>query len=276
MGIECVPCMVKQTLEIAQLVSADQKVHEEALRAIMRIISSSNWDVPAPILAVKILNKLAEITGESDPYKKIKKQSNDNALKMYPFLKKLVFESTDPLLTALKISAAGNVIDYGVRRKFNIKETIEKVLQFDFYISAYDEFQRRIKDAKTLLLIGDNAGEIVFDKLLVEALKDVKVTYMVRAHPFLNDATIKDAEHVKISSIAEVAEFNLGNADKGIKLDEIDNYIEQFDIVISKGQGNFELLSEIRGEIFFLFMVKCEVISRYVNTPIGAHVFILR
>ena len=210
-----------------------------------------------------IYEKSREITGIFDPYKKIKDESIAEAQKLYPKLEKIIKKSENPLLTAVRIAIAGNVIDFGIDKKFDISADLEKILKQDFAILDFDVFEKEIRKAKTILYLGDNAGESVFDKLLIKQFKDKKVIYAVREVPVINDVIIEDAEN---SGLAEVSEIiSSGSPAPGTILELCNkNFIEIYnnaDVVISKGQGNYEGLSEAERSIFFLLKAKCKVIA---------------
>jgi len=272
---ECVPCMLKQALEMAKLVTHDRKVLERVLRAGLGILQSERWNVPQPIVAFKLFRKVSELIGVEDPYREIKRQSNRFVMNLYDELEGIIESSKDKLMTAIKLSIAGNIIDYGTGRPFDVDETINRVLRTDFTINHYKLLREDIEKAETIVIFGDNAGEAVFDKLLIEQLGDKKITYFVRAHPFINDVTVIDAEEISLEDIAEIKEVRFGDWDRGMSIDEAVRFAKKSDLIISKGQGNFELLSGYDAKIYFLFIVKCDVIARAVNAPIGSQILLL-
>jgi uncharacterized protein with ATP-grasp and redox domains len=210
-----------------------------------------------------IYNKIREITGVEDPYKKIKEESIRDALAFYPRLKELVDNSDNKLLMAIRIAIAGNIIDFGVNKKFNLIEDVMKITKQDFAINDFNSFERQLRSANNILYIGDNAGETVFDKILIEEL-DVPVTYAVREIPVINDATLEDALKSGLGEVAEI--ISSGTTAPGTILNLChDSFIARFnraDMVISKGQGNYEGLSEVNRSVFFLLKAKCSIIAR--------------
>ena len=214
---ECVPCMLKQALEMAKLVTHDRKVLERVLRAGLGILQSERWNVPQPIVAFKLFRKVSELIGVEDPYREIKRQSNRFVMNLYDELEGIIESSKDKLMTAIKLSIAGNIIDYGTGRPFDVDETINRVLRTDFTINHYKLLREDIEKAETIVIFGDNAGEAVFDKLLIEQLGDKKITYFVRAHPFINDVTVIDAEEISLEDIAEIIR-------QSVQVEEIEYY----------------------------------------------------
>jgi len=271
--IDCIPCLIRQTLEVTKLATNDKNLHESILRDVIKTTLNLDWHQSQLILACSMFKVVYDRTKVIDPYENIKRQCNDIALSLYSELQRIVQTSKDPLNTAIRLSIAGNIIDYGVGREFDIEKTLERVLKSDFAINHYEKFKEKIQNAEKILILGDNSGEIVFDKLLIEVLGKKQVTYMVRGYPFLNDATIKDAKYVGMNEIAEVVELKTCDEGNGIELEEMDNFFSNFDVIISKGQGNFELFSS-RKNIFFMFMIKCKVISEILNAPIDLPVLL--
>ncbi len=194
---------------------------------------------------------------------KILKRTNiDEALSLYPELKQIIQNSEDSLLTAIRIAIAGNVIDLGVNKEFNLVDDLKKILKQDFAFCDYEEFKNQLSNAKSILYLGDNAGESVFDKLLIEEIGK-PVTYVVREIPVINDCIIEDAVASGLDKVAEIISsgstapatiLNLCNPD----------FLEKFqnaDLVISKGQGNYEGLSQVNRSVFFMLKAKCPIIA---------------
>lgn len=213
-----------------------------------------------------IYSKIREITGVADPYNKIKQESIRDALDLYPRLKELVNNSDNKLLMAIRIAIAGNIIDFGVNKKFNLVEDVMKITKQDFAINDFISFEKQLRSAKSILYIGDNAGESVFDKILIEEL-GVPVTYVVREIPVINDVTMEDAVNSGLGEVAEI--ISSGTTAPGTILHLChDSFIERFnqaDMVISKGQGNYEGLSEVDRSVFFLLKAKCPIIARHLG-----------
>jgi len=276
LNLDCIPCFQRQALQAVRFISDDEKLQERVLRAVAKKLLESNWDSTPPELAHQVHSIVRRITKEKDPYKRVKRESNDLVLKMYPELKEKVNQSRDPLRTAVRLAIAGNIIDFGVPQKFNLEETIREVLKKGFAIDDYEMLKEKLKDAETLLFFVDNAGEIVLDKLLVETIleqkKFEKIVFVVKGGPIINDATLEDAVYVGLDKLPSSEFLALGNGEAGTGPDRssqtVKRWIEEHDLVVSKGQGNYEGLSEHNG-LFFMLMAKCPIIASDIGVDVG-------
>jgi uncharacterized protein with ATP-grasp and redox domains len=276
LNLDCIPCFQKQALQAVRFISNDEKLQERVLRAVAKKLLESNWDSTPPELAHKVHSIVRQITNEKDPYKGAKRESNDSVLKMYPELKEKVNQSRDPLRTAVRLAIAGNIIDFGVPQKFNLEETIRNVLKKRFAIDDYDKLKAKLKNADTLLFFVDNAGEIVLDKLFVETILEQKrfkkIVFVVKGGPIINDATLEDAVYVGLDGLPNSEFLALGNGEAGTGPDRssqtVKRWIEEHDLVVSKGQGNYEGLSEHNG-LFFMLMAKCPIIASDIGVNVG-------
>ena len=260
--LDCLPCMMSQALRAGRMATNDEKIIKELLDSIGAMIKDIPLENTPPQTGDVIYKKVREITGVIDPYKKIKEANIQEALSLYPELKEIIKKSDNKLLTAIRIAIAGNVIDFGVGKEFNIAEDIKKTLQQDFGILNFNEFVKHLEKANNILYLGDNAGESVFDKLLIEELNK-HVTYVVRDIPVINDATYEDAVASGIDKVAKI--ISSGSSAPAV-IPELcnDDFMERFnkaDMVISKGQGNYEGLSNVKRSVFFLLKAKCHVIA---------------
>jgi uncharacterized protein with ATP-grasp and redox domains len=226
-----------------------------------------------PEIQREILHKLRTLNGVADPYFEEKQQSNRIAFKLYGEWKPKVLVSTDPFNLALRLAIAGNIMDYGANQVFDVQKTIKKTLNTDFAIDHSAMLQQRIKEAKNILYLGDNAGEIVFDKLLIETIRHPKVIFAVKDAPVLNDVTVQDAKAVGIYEVAEVISNGYDASSTLLEKcsPEFLDVYRSADLIISKGQGNLEgLINEKDPRIFFLFMVKCDVIAEHIGVKKGS------
>ena len=215
-----------------------------------------------------------ELTGVEDPYLEAKREANAAAMALYPSLRERLTASADPLRDALLLAVAGNIIDMGIAQEYDLIEDIVKQVERGFDLGDLDGFRAAQAEAKTILYLGDNAGEIVFDRLLIEQLSPARVTLAVRGAPVINDATLVDARAVGLHEIVEIID-NGSDAPGTILEDCSQDFIRRFteaDLILAKGQGNFETLSDDPRDIFFLFKAKCPVIAACVGLPIGTHV----
>jgi len=204
---DCIPCFVRQALDSARLITDDEQIHEQVLRGVLRLASKMDLRQSPPAMAQKIHRMIRKLTGVEDPYLQTKDRFNQLALKMYPELREQVRASTDPLETAVRLAIAGNIIDLGVKTSIkepDIEEIINNSLTADFDDKALEDFRNATKQAEKILYLADNAGELVFDRLLIEQLPCEKVTVVVKGRPVINDATMEDAELAGLTDIVTV------------------------------------------------------------------------
>jgi uncharacterized protein with ATP-grasp and redox domains len=218
-----------------------------------------------------------QITKCKDPYKKVKNQSNITAKRLYPFLKDAIDTADDPLFLALTFAIMGNVIDFGSVNRFEITDMMNASLQTEGIQKVYPRFQKALEDAETILYILDNTGEIYFDKALLEEFtKSHKtITCVVKEHPILNDATRTDAKIAGLDRIAHIISSDTGqnHSAPGTILPYVSedflHYFTSADLVIAKGQGNYESLNDVKREIFFMLVAKCPLVARDIGGKVG-------
>ncbi len=276
--LDCIPCFIRQTIDACRMVSKDSSLHEKVVRKVLEEASLMEFNTPPPVMGQKIHRWIREATGISDPYKEAKQRQNSLALDCYKDMLALVETSADPLLTAVRLAIAGNVIDMGVGAVItgdDVKRAVRQALAEPFSgdVDGFVEMQKR---AGTICYIADNAGEIVFDRILIEKLGPQRVLVVVRAGPVINDATLEDAKTVGLDRIAKV--IHSGSDAPGIILSDCaEEFKKRFyaaDMVIAKGQGNYETLSDVDRDIFFLFKAKCDVVASHANVRPGCQVMI--
>jgi len=272
---DCVQCFVRQALDAARLLSDDEKIHEQVLRKVLNESSEMDFYKSPPVMGQRIHRLIRELLGDDDPYRRIKVRSNRLAMKLYPELKKKIEQSSDPLETAVRFAIAGNIIDLGVNSQLDesiIYETLEDSVKNNLFPNTIEDFRNAIDYATDILYLGDNAGEIVFDRLLIEQLAHKKVTFVVRGSPVINDATLVDAQLTGMVDIVEVID-NGSDAPGTILEDcspEFRARFKKVDLIIAKGQGNYESLSNIKKNILFMLMAKCPVIARDIGCDVGS------
>jgi uncharacterized protein with ATP-grasp and redox domains len=193
------------------------------------------------------------------------------ALALYPQLPGRLWRAADPLDTALRLSIAGNIIDLGPDHEYDLWATIERVLSQPFARDDRAALRHRLDRADGVLYLADNAGETVFDRILIEAL-DVPVTYAVKAGPVLNDATIQDARAAGVGKAATLVDT--GSDAPGTILSRcalaFRTLYDAAELIMAKGQANYETLSGAGRGVFFLLQTKCPVIARDVGVPVGS------
>jgi uncharacterized protein with ATP-grasp and redox domains len=265
-SLDCIPCILRQALDAARLTSTHPSVHEEILRDVLNWASEMDLNQSPPAMAQLIHRRLREFTGVDDPYRETKDWQNRIAIELTPALRAEVESASDPLLMAARLAIAGNVIDMGSNGNLteaDVRQALNQALTEPFF-GEQDEFRQAIAQAKSILYLADNAGEIAFDRLLVEQLLPARVTFVVRGAPVLNDATLIDTRTVGLDQIVEVID-NGSDAPGTILTDCNQDLRDRFadaDLIIAKGEGNFETLCDEPGNIFFLFKVKCLVSRR--------------
>ena len=260
--LDCLPCFLSQALRAARIATDNEKKVKNVLDEVGMMLKDIPIESTPPETGRLIYKKIREITENYDPYRAIKKESTKKALSLYPVLKDLVEKSNDRLLTAIRIATAGNVIDFGVNKDFDLIKEIEEVIDKDFAAFDFREFKERLDKTDEILYIGDNAGECVFDRVLIEEIEK-PVTYAVRDVPVINDALYEDAVEAGLDRITTIISSGTdapGTILKTCNAEFMKNY-DNAKFIISKGQGNFEVLSDEKRPIFFLLKAKCRVIA---------------
>ncbi len=270
-SLDCFPCFFIQALKTARLVTSDEKVILQILKDVSVYLSQASFDVTPSEIGLGIYRILSQRTGTEDPYKEVKERCIQQALSLYPELKRLIDTSEDRLMTAVRLSIAGNVIDFGTDSSFDLKQELGTILSQDFAVSHYKEFRDVLEKAKNIVYVADNAGETVFDRLLIEEINK-PVIYVVREKPIINDATREDA---RLSGLGDVSEIMSSGCDAPGNIlkfcsDEFLKIYGSADLVISKGQGNYEALSGEARPIFFLLKAKCQVVARELGVEKGS------
>ncbi|MFC1767093.1 DUF89 domain-containing protein [Candidatus Margulisiibacteriota bacterium] len=277
---ECVPCILRQVEEIgSRLFARDEGKKKAIIDEASRILKGADVTSMTPPEATTLVHHaVSKLTGIRDFYKDIKEKDNKFAMSIYPELETIVRKSDDPLLTAIKLSIAGNVIDYGAHQTFDVNATINEVFDQEFMINDYEKFKKDLSRSKKILYIGDNAGEIVFDKLLVSEIGKMgkKVIFAVKSKPILNDSLLEDAESVEMTKMADVIESGSDTAGTVLSktTDEFKKVYQEADMVIAKGQGNFETIEDQGKNIYFLLKCKCMHLSRRLKCAQGAIILV--
>ena len=256
------------------MVTDDPAVHERVVRETLRLAAEMPFDRSPPWMGQRIHRFLREATRNPDPYREVKERSNALALGLFPALKERVRTSADPFATAVYLAIAGNVIDFGCKSHVGddvVHQAIEDALEHSVDDAALTGLRRAVDEARHILYLADNAGEIVFDRLLIEELPRERVVLVVRGGPAINDATREDAEKAGLGSLVTV--MDNGSDVPGTILETCSSAFRdrfaQSDLIIAKGQGNYETLSDEGPRVVFLFKAKCPVIARDVGCEVG-------
>ncbi len=273
---DCIICNLNIILRTLKTINKDEKFLIENMKKVVEGISKINRKLFPPELGGIVYKIVINSTNVKDPYKNIKKEQNDLILNNYFNLRQAILNNKDPLFEAVKFAIIGNVIDFGINEVVDFEEDIKNSLKKGIAINDYSLFERDLRSSKNILYIGDNSGEIVFDKLLISLIKeiypDIYITFACRSEPIINDVLIKDALQVGVDEYVKV--ISSGMSLPGTILRYVNNeFIEELsraDLVIAKGQGNFEGLEEEKMEkIYFLLKAKCNVIANYLGCNIG-------
>ncbi|MCD6102122.1 MAG: DUF89 family protein, partial [Candidatus Cloacimonetes bacterium] len=190
--LECIPCFFKQAIRAARILNINEVKTKKLLDELGLLINQMPLESTPPEFGKIIYGKIRMLTGKSDPYAKLKHKNIEEALRLYPNIKEKIYKSVDPLMTAIKAAIAGNVIDIAINPNCNIENELNKTLKQQFAINDYEQFKHNIQKAERILYIGDNAGESVFDRILIEEIKKPTI-YVVREVPVINDVTYQDA-----------------------------------------------------------------------------------
>ncbi|MDD2441764.1 MAG: ARMT1-like domain-containing protein [Eubacteriales bacterium] len=273
--LECLPCLLRQSLEATRLTTLDAGHEQAIMDAALACLSDYKRYATSPQLARAIHRRIQQLTGSADPYREMKLTHIQAALDLYDQARARVMASDNPLLTAVKAAAAGNLIDAAIYADIEIGQAILDRLDQPMAICDLDALSERLRDAKTILIIGDNAGESVFDRLLAEQLHPAAVYYAVKSQPIINDATLEDARLSGLESCTRLIES--GCDSPGTILEDITpefaDLLWHADIVISKGQGNYEGLSDVPRDMFFLLKAKCPLVAGHFGVPLGSDIF---
>ena len=258
--------MLQQALRTGRIATDDENQIKQILDTVGTMIKDIPMDRPPTETGNIIYRLIREITGVDDPYKDIKSANIKEVLALYPDLKQMVNNSRDRLLKAIRLAIAGNVIDFGVNKEFNIPQAVKQTIIQDFAILDMEIFRDQLEKAQSVLYLGDNAGESVFDKLLIEELGK-PVIYVVRDGPVINDVTMEDAVESGIDQVAEIISSGSPAPATVLSLcnDQFLKHFANADMIISKGQGNYESLSGVNRSIFFLLKAKCHLIANHLG-----------
>lgn len=270
--LECLSCNLNQALKITALFKIDDIKREEIIRNVLGYLHTTNYGQSNSEVIKGTWDIVTNAIGDKNPYQAIKFHYNLQVNNMIKEIDEMIKNSENQLNTALKAAIAGNLIDFAGNFEFDEKILKECILKIDKEDLGRDESKELIDavlDAKSLLYLGDNCGEIVLDKIFISYLKranpELKVFFGVRGRPIINDVTVEDAEMVGMQEVAEV--ISNGDGSLGTVMDKVsDSFLEIFnqaDVVIAKGQGNYESLSEVNKEnLFFLLMAKCNLVAK--------------
>ncbi len=272
---ECSYCYLKQAHTSISLVLKDEKKILAYLKRLFPLIESFSLNKTPCEYSTLVLKEVNKLLGVSDPYLEEKKMCNVLALEWEEHLRRLIHNSREPLQTAIKLSVVGNVIDLGIKEQIDIKKSIEQIFSQGFTIDDSDIMIRKAKSDpnQNILIIGDNAGEILFDKILVEELlkHTPNVVYVVKSGPVINDALLEDAEAVGMIGICKIIETgnDWAGAIEEKCSEEMKEHLRKADIIIAKGQANYETLTETCYPVFYTLKAKCSPVADHLEAKMG-------
>lgn len=273
--LDCIPCFIRQSLEAIRQVCDDEDVIKKTLKRVLREASEFDMNLSPPEMGQKIHRIIREESGNRDPYQKIKEKSTEYALALVDSARKKLEESNDVFSVAVRFAIAGNIMDFALLSawdKSRIEDSFSKVSNHLVDEKMISALKDDIKKSSNVLILGDNAGEAVFDRILIENLpKNVSVYYAVKDMPIINDATLKDAKEAGIENVAKI--ISNGTDAPGTILDkcsrEFLRIYKSADVVIAKGQANFETLNLEARKVYFLTQIKCPVIADRYRYKVG-------
>jgi len=268
---ECIPCAIGSLVTLFNKGIVPKEKQEPAMRALLTFLSKIDLKQSLPQMGKEMHRLIRGVLENPDPYSEIKRTFNRLMLEYYPDLKKLVDNAADPFSMALRLAIAGNIIDFGPGRPFDFNATLERAKSIVLAVDRSESLRDSIPRAEMLLYLGDNAGEIVMDRILLETVQHPNVYFAVRGAPVINDATMDDAKAVGIDRIAHV--ISNGDDAPGTILAatsaEFRDIFDRADLVIAKGQGNFEGLCGIDKNIYFILMAKCDHVAGHLGVRKG-------
>lgn len=274
--LDCIPCFVCQAVDTTKVLNVKDETSQTLLRQILGLLQRLDWSLPPPIIGGLIHRAIRQTLNDPDPYVHQKVRDTERALALLPEVDAAIADSDDPFVTAVKFSIAGNAIDLGAKTgvDVDIRRTFRNALVKAVDQAAVEHLEKEISTARSVLFLADNAGEIVFDIPLLEQIGYQKVTIAVRGSPVINDATVDDAKRSGLTDRFRV--ISNGSDLPGTWLPECSReFVQEFDsadLVIAKGQGNFESLSDQSRSIIFLFLAKCHLVSQELGVMPGSFV----
>jgi len=272
---ECYACALRQTLYAARLAGGDERFCHECLLEASLILTRVTCDMTPPEVGEYIYRMVRERSGTEDPYRSQKHSQNRAVEAIFPWLESVVREAGDPLEMAVRLSIAGNAVDPGAQESFDLEASVSAAVSKEGALEGYGELRSELKNASSVLLVLDNCGEVVFDRLLAARILEsfpVDLVFAVRGGPIINDVTMAEALEVGLEALGRV--ISSGMEMPGTVVDratpEFRRAFDEADVVISKGQGNWETLEGSDRKVFFLFQAKCPAVAAMNGCPEGS------
>eukprot|EP00771_Trimastix_marina_P000483 gnl/Trimastix_PCT/1503.p1 GENE.gnl/Trimastix_PCT/1503~~gnl/Trimastix_PCT/1503.p1 ORF type:complete len:293 (-),score=93.64 gnl/Trimastix_PCT/1503:589-1467(-) len=280
--LDCVPCFLRAAIRACQDCNVPRETTEEVLRDVLRMMADSDWKQP-PINLAQSMHEIIRTRLGCDPYREAKKESNRAVLACTDSIRTQIGASAEPLEHALRMATAANCIDFGITTEYSIPAIVEQALTVPYAHSDYalllaDCERANAKEHGGLVLyFADNCGESVFDMFAIEVLLKrfprLRVAYVVKGGPIINDTTLEEAREIGFAEMPRVELRAIGNGVAGSGPDrlspEVQGWIADADVTISKGQGNYEALGDCKG-IYFLLKLKCPSIAAFAGHTLNS------
>lgn len=273
---QCVECIVGQIDKATKLLNLDKHLSEEIMSEVNKRSTKFNFNETPPFVAKDVYELLAIKSKLKDPLENLKQDSIKKATTYLPFVEEKVLNSEDKLFTAIKTAVAGNVIDFATTKEFCLDNEINNIFETDFSINDYEVFKNELEKTNRLIILADNAGENVFDKVLIKTIKslypNLEIIYATRGKAIINDITTKEAIQIGIDKYCKVISTGVDTPglEKKRASAEFLKLFDETELILSKGMGNFECLESYNDKrIFFLFKIKCEVVANKVQEDLG-------
>lgn len=273
---ECLGCIAAQSRRVCEAIHADDILSKQIVEYVETALLDADFTLSPPVIAAPLYEQMAVFANTDDLYSLQKREATLRATSYIPFLEKTIRQSNDPFIATLKTAVVGNVIDLAAEVSFDLHEAITSVFQLPFHHDDTEKLRVQLSQAKSVLYIGDNAGEHIFDAIAIQSLQNLypnlQITYMVRGNPIINDVTMGEALEANMDKICIV--MNSGVPTPGFVYElasaEAKNLFDTTDLIIAKGMGNYECMTPKRREnICFLLKVKCSVVAASLNQEIG-------
>lgn len=273
---ECISCIAAQSRRVCEAIHADATLSNTIIHYVETALKDADFTLSPPVIAAPLYEEMAKLANTDDLYDTQKQHASQQAKSYLPSLEETIRNSTDPFIAILKTAVVGNVIDLASEVSFDLHDAIQSVFHTPFAHNDSESLRNALKNAKTLLYIGDNAGEHIFDALAIRELQKLyphlSFTYMVRGNPIINDVTLKEAYEAGIEKICNVVDS--GVPTPGFVYDfashEAQKLFDTSDLIIAKGMGNYECMTpQQRNNICFLLKVKCSVVAASLDQEIG-------
>jgi uncharacterized protein with ATP-grasp and redox domains len=289
---DCIPCILKMSISAMRILTSDEETIKEFFCKILEIpsLQGLDWDITSSEVIELVMEKLVDVMDDPNPFYSLKTRQNKRMMELYPHLKNLLNKAPDPLYLAITLAILGNAVDLmisdtSLEIETTIRQRLEEARIPEERLLA---FREKLDESELVLYFGDNSGEILLDRLLIETMKecrkDMEIVFVVRSLPTLNDATLAEAKMVGMDKITSVLENGIDGPLPGTITSrcsgEVRDLLQRADLIISKGGGNFDTLEEekhLDRNTVFLLLSKCVPYCNYFHTelhqPILANFF---